>query len=249
MIVIKSAAEIELIAQSGRIAARCMKLIESEIRPGITTAKLASLAHEYIEKNGGSPSFYGYRGFPGSICTSINDVVVHGIPDSTKLRAGDIIGIDLGVLLNGYHSDMARTFGVGEVSESAERLMETAKKCFFAGMSAAVTGNRVSDISKAVEKVAHSCKCGVVTALVGHGIGTELHEGPDIPNFTGKQRGNILRPGMTLCIEPMINLGTPEVIWDDDGWTVHTKDGSLSAHYENTIAVRDGVAKILTVDN
>lgn len=246
MIEIKTRDEIERMREAGRLCALCMEEILKAVEPGVTTWDLDKIAYDYTVKAGGFPSFKNYRGFPGSICASVNDEVVHGIPGARKLNEGDIISIDMGVLLHGYHSDMARTVGVGKISESAKKLIETTKNSFFAGMENAKEGNRLNDVSSNIEFVVRAAGYGIVKELVGHGIGRNLHEEPDIPNFSIRRRGPRLRKGMVLAIEPMVNIGSGDVIWMDDGWTVKTSDGSLSAHYENTVAITSNGPEILT---
>lgn len=247
MIQIKSSRELDLMRASGRLAAACMDEIISHIKPGVTTKELDVIAEEFIRDAGAVPSFKNYRGFPAAICSSINEDVVHGIPGNIMLKDGDIIGIDFGALLDGYHSDMARTVGVGEISKEAKRLIDVTKECFYAGMEQAKAGNRLKDISFAVEKKAHENGYTVVHELVGHGIGKNLHEEPDVPSYVFKGANPRLRNGMVICIEPMVNAGERYIGWGDDGWRVFTLDGSLSAHYENTVAITEKGPEILTV--
>ena len=247
MIWLKSKEEIELMRQAGALTARTLELLKGEIRPGITTNQLNSIAEEFIKSQGAVPSFKNYRGYPKSICASINSVVVHGIPDGTVLREGDIISIDIGVQYKGFHGDAARTFGVGDISDEAKRLIETTEKCFFDAVGLVRDGVRLGDISSEIQAIAEGQGYGVVRELVGHGIGAALHEEPDVPNYGKKGKGIRLSSGMTIAIEPMINAGTHEVVMDDDGWTVRTLDDSLSAHYENTIAVTEEGYEILTL--
>lgn len=248
MINVKTPREIEMMRDSGKIAARCMLELGSHIKPGVTTKQLDIIAEEFIEAAGGTPSFRNYRGFPGSICTSVNEEVVHGIPSQDKmLQAGDIIGIDLGVFYKGWHSDMARTFPVGEVSEEAQQLIRITKESYYAGMEKACVGNRLLDVSSAIEKVAVSNGYGIVRDLVGHGIGKKLHEPPDVPNFAFRGANPRLRAGMVLAIEPMVNMGEGKVKFMDDGWLVVAADRKMSAHYENTVAVTEAGPQILTL--
>ena len=249
MVIIKSAVEIQKMREAANIAMRAMQAVLSAVQAGITTKKLDAIAFKTITDSGATPSFKGYNGFPGSICTSINDVVVHGIPRDRTLQEGDIIGIDLGAYYHGYHSDMARTIGVGEISDEAKRLIRVTRESFFKGIAKAHAGNRVGEISRAIQEHAENNGMGVVRELVGHGVGQALHESPEVPNFVTRSRGPLLREGMALAIEPMINLGTERVVWDDDGWTVRTCDGKLSAHYENTIIVGKSDCEILTLDD
>ncbi len=247
MIWVKDSHEIEAMRQSGRLTDALLTYLEKQIEPGITTLELDEMASLYIHKNGGTAAFKNYRGFPKSICTSVNSVVVHGIPGERVLYEGDIISIDVGIRLDGYYSDAARTFPVGKISAEAQKLIDTAKDCFYAGLAAALDGNRVGDISAAVQSVAEAENYGIVRELVGHGVGRALHEDPDVPNFGPAGRGVRLRKGMTLAIEPMICAGSHRVEVMDDGWTIKTCDGSLAAHYENTVAITDNEAEILTV--
>ena len=247
MITLKSDREIAMMRESGRIAYAAMEKVAAAVRPGVPTRELDRIAEEEITRRGATPSFKGYGGFPASICTSVNEVVVHGIPSQRTLQEGDIVSIDLGALYHGYHSDMARTFAVGEIAGKHAQLIRVTKECFELGMRAAVVGNRISDIGKAVEAHALAHGYGVVRDLVGHGVGQNLHEDPSIPNFSMKSRGAVIRAGMTLAIEPMINLGTWKVDFDrEDGWTVRARDGAYSAHYENTVAVTENGPVILT---
>ncbi|MEY8382895.1 type I methionyl aminopeptidase [Christensenellaceae bacterium 44-20] len=247
MIIIKSAKEIEKMRQAGRVAAQAMEKVLAAVRPGVTTGELDRIAFDYIIGAGATPSFKGYGGFPGSICASVNEQVVHGIPGHRRLREGDIISIDMGAYLHGFHSDMARTVGVGQISPEAQRLIDITKESFYRGIAQAIAGNRIFHISKAIEEYAVENGVSVVRELIGHGVGQDLHEAPDVPNFVSRFKGPVLRPGMTIAVEPMLNLGTPKVAEADDGWTVSTLDGKLSAHYENTIAIMpEGPCEILT---
>ncbi len=245
---IKSSKEIELMRHAGKLLEEVFNKLSELVKPGISTYEIDKKGEEYIRGCGCIPNFLNYNGFPASICTSINDAVVHGIP-SKKLviEEGDIISLDCGLIYKGYHSDMARTFPVGEISPEAKRLIDVTKQSFFEGMKFARAGNHLHQISAAIGDYAESFGYGVVRDLCGHGIGTSLHEDPSIPNYRCKSRGIRLRPGMTLAIEPMINAGTWEVEWLDDDWTVVTADGELSAHYENTILITDGEPEILTL--
>ncbi len=248
MISIKSSSELELMRRSGKLTASCMEELISHVKPGVSTAQLDIIAEQFIVSKGAWPSFKNYRGFPASVCTSVNEEVVHGIPSKDKiLKDGDILSLDFGALLDGYHSDMARTVGVGDISGEAKRLISATRDCFYAGMNEAKEGRRLNDISKAVENCASKNGYSVVRALVGHGIGRKLHEAPDVPNYAFKGANPRLRRGMVLCIEPMVNMGGEDVYWAADGWLVITKDNSLSAHYENTVAVTENGPEILTV--
>lgn len=238
MIVRKSREEIAKMREAGRIVAGVLDMLEEHIRPGVKTGTLNDLADEYIRSRNAVPSFLGYRGFPASICTSINEVVVHGIPGDERLAEGDIIGVDVGVILDGYQADAARTYAVGEVGETARRLMEVTLESLQAGIDACRVGNRLGDVSNSIQRVVEGGGFSVVVQFVGHGIGKEMHEDPQIPNFGPPGRGPLLQEGMTFALEPMVNEGTYEVkVDDEDGWTVRTADGGLSAHFEHTVAV------------
>ncbi len=248
MITIKASGEIAKMKQAGVVAVAAMKRVAELIRPGITTKELDAAAYDVITSMGAKPNFKGYGGFPGTMCASLNDVVVHGFPSDDPLKEGDILSVDMGAVLHGYHSDMARTFAVGEIADKHRRLIKVTRECFYLGMAQAKAGNRICDISKAVEDHAVAHGYGVVRELVGHGIGQALHEAPDVPNFVYKHKGPVLRAGMTLAIEPMINLGTAKVDMNaPDGWTVRTADGEYSAHYENTVLVGENGPELLTV--
>jgi methionyl aminopeptidase len=246
MIIRKSASEIETMAQAGAVVASTLALIGEHIRPGITTAELDALAEEHIHSFGGVPTFKGYRGYPAAICASPNDMIVHGIPGPYVLEGGDILSIDVGVTLDGFVADSAYTFPVGEISSDAERLLEIGQQALQAGIEQARAGNRLSDISHAVQAVTEEAGFSVVRSLVGHGVGRSMHEDPQIPNFGAPGRGPQLAPGMTLAIEPMINAGGMDIVVEDDQWSISTEDGSLSAHFEHTVAITDGEPRILT---
>lgn len=234
--------------EAGRIVSGVLNMLEGHIRPGVKTETLNELAEEYIRERNGVPSFLGYRGFPASICTSINDVVVHGIPGRTRLKEGDIIGVDVGVILEGYQGDAARTYAVGEISENALRLMDATRESLQAGIDACRPGKRLGDVSNAIQRTAEKEGFSVVVQFVGHGIGKEMHEEPQIPNFGTAGRGPLLEEGMTFALEPMVNEGAYEVEVDlGDGWTVRTTDGLLSAHFEHTVAVSGDGPYILTL--
>lgn len=245
---IKSAREIALMRESGKILAEVHERLGEEIKPGISTYEIDQIGEKMIRSYGCIPSFLDYNGYPASICVSVNDEVVHGIPNKKRiLKEGDIVSLDAGVIWKGYHSDAARTHGVGKISKEAQDLIDATKQSFYEGIKMAKNGNHVHDISKAVDNYISSFGYGIVRDLVGHGVGSNLHEDPQIPNFAQRRRGIRLRPGMTLAVEPMINMGGWQVEWLEDDWTVVTKDGSLSAHYENTILVTDGEPEILTI--
>lgn len=252
MIFVKSQRELDKMRRAGEIVALVHQKMAELIKPGITTIELDKEAEKIITKAGAIPSFkgfpsaYGGRNFPGSICASVNDVVIHGIPDNTVLKEGDIISIDVGAILDGYHGDAARTFAIGEVSEEARDLIFHTEESFNRGMEKAVEGNRIRDISIAVQEYAEGKGYTVVRDYVGHGIGTEMHEEPQIPNYVTREKGVRLSNGMTLAVEPMINIGTWRVNVLDDKWTVVTADGKLSAHHENTLAVTPNGPEILT---
>jgi methionyl aminopeptidase len=245
MIILKNEQEIELLANAGRVAGLCLKMLGSKVRPGITTAELDRMAEEFIRGMGAIPTFKGYSGFPASICTSVNDEVVHGTPDSRRLEEGDIISIDVGATLNGYVGDTAATFPVGEVSVLAERLIQATRESLYAGIAAAVEGNSVGDIGHAVESVARRYGFTVVRDYAGHGVGRKMHEDPSVPNFGIPGTGPVLRRGMVIAIEPMVNAGGHEVLTFRN-MKVVTKDGSLSAHFEHTVAVTSKGPRCLT---
>ncbi len=246
MIIRKAASELKRMRQASLIVAETIDIIAEVIKPGITTLKLNQLAEEYILSRGGKPAFKGYQGFPSSICTSVNEGVVHGIPGAKKLESGDIIGIDIGVLFKGYYGDAAVTFPVGIISKEAERLISAARQALMAGIKKCYLGNRLSDISSAIQTTAESAGFSVVKNFVGHGIGRSMHEDPQIPNFGSPGKGPKLEVGITFAIEPMLNMGGSEVEVLEDGWTVVTKDRSLSAHFEHTVAVNRDGPEILT---
>jgi methionyl aminopeptidase len=242
----KSPEEIEIMRGAGRIVSETLARLRDAIRPGITTAELDAVAERSISGAGASPSFKGYRGFPASICTSPNDMIVHGIPDETRLHAGDIISLDVGAFYRGFHADSAWTFPVGDVAEEASQLLKVTEEALSAAIAECHPGNRVGDIGYAVEQVAQAAGVSVVREYVGHGVGRSLHEEPQVPNYGPPGRREPLAPGMTLAIEPMLNLGGPETRVLDDGWGVVTADGSLSAHFEHTVAVTADGHEILT---
>ena len=247
-ITIKSAREIELMTEAGRILEIVHEEMKNALRPGMSTKDIDRIGEEVIRSYGCIPSFLNYHGYPASVCVSINEEVVHGIPsDKRIIREGDIVSLDAGVIYKGYHSDAARTYGVGEISKEAKDLIDVTRESFFEGMKFAKEGNYLFEISTAIGKYANSHGYGVVRDLCGHGIGTALHESPEIPNYEMLRRGPKLRAGMTLAIEPMINQGTWQVDFMDDGWTVLTKDRKLSAHYENTVLITKDEPVLLTL--
>jgi methionyl aminopeptidase len=247
MIIRKSTAEIEKMANAGRIVADTIAKIGEHLRPGVSTGELDELADEFIQSQGGVSSFKGYRGYPASICTSPNDMVVHGIPNGRTVSEGDVLSVDVGVILDGFVADSAFTFPVGQISSEAERLLEGCQAALAAGIDQCRAGNHLSDVSHAIQVATEDAGFSVVRSLVGHGIGRAMHEDPQIPNYGAPGRGPELQPGMTFAIEPMINAGGPDVYLHDDEWSISTIDGSLSAHFEHTVAVTDDGPKILTV--
>lgn len=246
MIAIRSQPEMDLIRQSGEILIECFAKLEGMLRSGVTTGELDRSAEEFIRSRGAEPAFKGYQGYPASICTSVNEQVVHGIPGARKLVDGDIVGIDIGVVRNDYYADASRTYPIGEVSEKARRLMEVTRACLDLGIDKARVGNHLSDVSHEVQRHAEANGFSVVRTLVGHGIGREMHEDPQIPNFGLPGRGPVLAHGMVLAIEPMVNEGKYEVLTLKDKWTFVTVDGKLSAHFEDTVAVTDEGPVIMT---
>lgn len=247
MITIKSPREIELMRVSGKITAKTLSMLMRTVKAGMTTAEVDKLAEDSIRSMGGTPTFIGYHGYAHTICASVNDEVVHGIPGPRVLQDGDLLSIDIGTTLNGYVSDSAVTIGIGEVSDAAKRLMKVTQECLMLGIAQMQVGKRLGDIGHAVQAHAESNGYGVVRQLVGHGIGTAMHEEPQVPNYGTPGKGTELRPGLVLAIEPMITEGTYEVETLDDGWTVVTEDGKLAAHFEHTIAVTNEGPKILTL--
>jgi len=246
MIIRKSPAEIDQMEQAGRVVVETLELLGEHIRPGVTTQELDELAEEFIRSQGGLPTFKGYRGYPAAICTSPNDMVVHGIPGPYTLREGDVLSVDVGVTLGGFVGDSAYTFAVGEISDEAQRLLDTCQAALAAGIDQARSGNHLSDIGHAVQRVTEDAGFSVVRSLVGHGVGRSMHEDPQIPNFGDPGNGPVLHTGMTLAIEPMINAGGPGVYLHEDEWSISTDDGSLSAHFEHSVAVTDDGPRILT---
>ncbi|HHV44242.1 MAG TPA: type I methionyl aminopeptidase [Firmicutes bacterium] len=246
MIVLKSDRAIAAMRKAGRIVAEVQAKIAEAIRPGVSTLELDQLAEDYLRSCGAAPSFKGYRGYPKSICASINEEVVHGIPGERRLKEGDIISIDVGAYIDGYHGDATRTYGVGEISPEAQRLIEATAGALEAGISAAVPGGRLGDISHSIQSFAEAAGYGVVRDFVGHGIGTQMHEDPQVPNFGLPNRGPRLKPGLVLAIEPMLTMGDYRVRILEDNWTVVTLDGSLCAHFEDTVAILGDGPEVLT---
>jgi methionyl aminopeptidase len=246
VIIRKSAAEIATMARAGTIVAETLALIEERVRPGMTTHELDALAEEFIRSHGGTPTFKGYKGYPAATCLSPNSMVVHGIPGRVELADGDILSVDVGVTLEGFVADSAWTFPVGRVSDETQRLLDVCRAALEAGIAEARIGNKVGDISEAVQTVTESAGFSVIRSLVGHGVGRSMHEDPQVPNFVSSYRGPELQEGMTLAIEPMITAGEPDVYVHDDEWSISTSDGSLAAHFEHTVAVTAAGPRILT---
>ncbi len=249
MIVLKTGRELSIMREACKISARALKLIGEAIEPGVTTAELDRIAEKFIRSCGATPNFKGYNGYPATACISINNEVIHGIPTAKrKIQNGDIVSVDLGALFEGYHGDNAATFACGDVSEEAKRLMDATRESLYEGIKMARAGGRIGDISNAIQSYVEARGYSVVRDFVGHGVGTSLHEAPEVPNFGTAGRGVRLMPGMTLAIEPMINIGKPQVKIMPDGWTVLTQDGSLSAHFEHTIAITAEGPQIMTIE-
>ena len=247
MISLKSPREIEAMRKAGRLTAQARALAGSMVRPGVTTHEIDTAVRKFIESHGAKPSFLGYSGFPGSACISINEEVIHGIPGPRKLKEGDIVSVDVGAFLDGFHGDCAATFACGQVSDEAMHLIHVTEQGFWEGIKLARSGNRVYDISHAVQQYVEASGCSVVRDFVGHGVGAKLHEPPEVPNFGPAGHGPRLQPGMTIAVEPMVCAGDWRVKVLKDGWTTVTADGSLAAHYENTILITDGEPEVLTV--
>lgn len=243
---IKTDEEVELIRESSLLVGRTLAKVAALIKPGVTTLQLDAVAEEFIRDNGAEPGFKGYGGFPNTLCASLNEAVVHGIPNDCPLENGDVISLDCGVLKNGFYGDSAYTFEVGDVAPEIQKLLSVTKECLTLAIEQAVTGKRIGDIGAAVQTHAEANGFGVVRELVGHGLGRELHEAPEVPNYGRRGNGPRLVDGMVLAIEPMINLGTREVLTDEDGWTIVTKDRLVSAHFEHDIVVREGQADVLS---
>ena len=247
MIIRKSEKEIEAMARAGRVVADTLALLGENMRPGVTTQELDELAEEHIRSQGGVPTFKGYHGFPASICTSPNSMVVHGIPGAYRIEDGDLISVDVGVTLKGFVADSAFTFAVGEIDDETQRLLDVGQAALEAGIAEARAGRHIGDISAAVQRTTEEAGFSIVKSLVGHGIGRAMHEEPQIPNWGDPGRGPLLAPGMTLAIEPMINAGGADVVIAEDRWSISTADGSLSAHFEHTVAVTESGPRILTL--
>ncbi len=247
MIIIKNGHEIEAMRQASKITAAARALAGDMVRPGVSTKQIDKAVHDYIVSQGAKPSFLHYHGYPASACISVNSTVIHGIPGEYVLQEGDIVSIDVGAFYKGFHGDCAATFACGKISAEAQRLIDVTKQSFFEGIRFATKGHRVSDISHAVQQHVESNGFSVVRSFVGHGVGAQLHEEPEVPNYGAPGRGPRLLPGMTIAVEPMVNAGTYEVRVLKDGWTTVTADGKLSAHYENTVLITDGEPEILTV--
>jgi methionyl aminopeptidase len=241
----KTAGQIEKMAAAGAVHARCMKMLAGMVRPGVTTADLDRAAEKFIRSQGGVPTFKGFRGFPGSICTSPNSMVVHGIPGPYELAKGDIISIDIGVTLDGWIADGASTMPVGQIDETTARLLEVTKESLDLAVQQMVPGNRVGDVSSAVQSHVEAAGFSIIRSLVGHGIGQEMHEEPQIPNYGTPGRGPVIEAGMVFAIEPMVNVGGPDIYMDDDGWSVYSEDGSMAAHFEYTVAATENGPRIL----
>ena len=247
MIVLKTGRELKIMREACRISAEALKLAGNAVQPGVTTAEIDRIAEKYILSQGAVPNFKNYNGYPATACISINNEVIHGIPSVKRvIKAGDIVSIDLGAKFDGYHGDNAATFACGDISDEAKRLIDTTRKSLYEGIAAAVSGGRLGDIGYAIQQYVESRGYSVVRDFVGHGVGTNLHEAPEVPNFGTRGRGIRLMPGMTLAIEPMINAGRSDVKVMPDGWTVLTKDGSLSAHFEHTVAITPDGPQIMT---
>lgn len=248
MIHLKTKKQIELMREACRITKGMLDIVEKNIRPGISTLELDKIAEDYCRSQGALPSFKGYGGFPGSICASVNEVIVHGIPSSEIiLKEGDIISIDCGAFIRGFNGDAARTFAVGKISPEKQKLIDVTKQCFFEGIKGLKVGDRIGDIGERVQKYAESFGYSVVREMVGHGIGKEMHEDPQVPNYGHKGFGPVIQNGLCIAIEPMINMGKKDIVIENDGWTTRTKDKKPSAHYENTVAITDEGIEILTL--
>lgn len=247
MVYLKSLSAMRTMLEGGQLLCRTLELLENNIRAGITTKELNKIAQRYIISNGAHPSFLGYSGFPASVCTSVNEVVIHGIPSEQALQEGDIVSLDVGVYYKGFHTDAARTFAVGEVAPQKRQLMQVTQQSFFEGLKLARAGYRISDISAAIESYIRPFGYGIVRSFTGHGVGRDLHEAPEVPNFGKPGRGLRITDGLTIAIEPMVNLGGDGVEILEDGWTTVTRDRSCSAHYENTVCIAGGEPVVITL--
>jgi methionyl aminopeptidase len=246
MLKVKSAEEIEILRENNLLVSKTLAEVGKHIRPGVTTLKLDQIAEEFIRDHGAEPGFKGYGGFPNTLCTSVNDEIVHGIPSEYELKDGDIVSIDCGTYMKGYYGDSAYTFEIGEVDKEVQDLLRTTREALFKGIEKATAGNRVGDISHSVQSHAENHGYGVVRELVGHGLGANMHESPEVPNYGKQGRGSKLKEGLVICIEPMINLKTRNIRQDKDGWTIRTMDGKPSAHFELALAITNGKADILS---
>ncbi len=246
MIIIKTQEEVELLRENNLLVSATLAEVGRHIAPGVTTLELDKIAEDYIRSHGAVPGFLGYGGFPNTLCISVNEEVVHGIPSTYALREGDVVSVDCGTVMKGFYGDSAYTFAVGEIAPEVEQLLRVTKEALYEGVAQAVAGNRVGDISSAVQKHAEHYGYGVVRELVGHGLGRKMHESPEVPNYGLHGTGPLLKEGMVICIEPMINLGSKNVVFERDGWTVRTRDRKPSAHFEFAVAIRKGEADILT---
>lgn len=246
MIFLKTEEEVELLRENNLLVSATLAEVGKHIKPGVTTLELDRIAEAFIRSHGAVPGFLGYGGFPNTLCVSVNENVVHGIPSDYALKEGDIVSVDCGTILKGFYGDSAYTFGVGEIAPEVEQLLRVTKESLLKGVEQAVAGNRVGDISAAVQAHAESYGYGVVRELVGHGLGRNMHEEPEVPNYGRRGRGPLLKKGMVICIEPMINMGTKSVVFERDGWTVRTRDRKPSAHFEYAVAIRNGEADVLT---
>lgn len=246
MIYIKTQEEVELLRENNLLVSATLAEVGKHIRPGITTLELDRIAEEFIRSHGAVPGFLGYGGFPNTLCMSVNEEIVHGIPSSYALREGDIVSVDCGTVLKGFYGDSAYTFAVGEISPEVRQLLDVTKEALYKGVAQAVAGNRIGDISSAVQKHAEHYGYGVVRELVGHGLGRKMHESPEVPNYGLRGTGPLLKEGMVICIEPMINMGSKNVVFERDGWTVRTRDLKPAAHFEFAVAIRNGEADVLT---
>jgi methionyl aminopeptidase len=249
MIYLKTDEEIELLRESNELVAKTLGEIAKAIKPGVTTLELDKIAEEYIRDNGGIPGFLNYQGFPNTLCTSVNEQVVHGIPNDTPLENGDIVSVDCGVILHDFYGDSAYTFAVGEVSEDIKNLLKTTKESLYKGIENAIAGKRLGDIGFAIQQHCESKGYSVVREMVGHGVGKNLHEAPEVPNYGRRGTGTLLKPGMVIAIEPMINLGQRNIVQESDGWTIRTIDKKVSAHFEHSVAIRKNEADILSSFN